>query len=116
MPVYTYIHPETEETIDIVQSIHDQHIYIDQNGIEWKRVFSVPEINTHGTLKADCSAKEFSEFTKDKKGTMGDLWDRSKELSEKRNKVYGKDPVKEKYFKDWSKKRKGKIHPKSHLQ
>lgn len=115
MPLYTYIHPETEETIDIVQSIHDDHVYIDDKGIEWKRVFTVPEINTQGTLKADCSSKQFSEFTKNKKGTIGDLWDRSAELSEKRKKIYGKDPVKEKHFKDWSKKRKGKLHPKSHI-
>lgn len=116
MPLYTYIHPETEKTIDIVQSINDPHVYIDKDGIEWKRVFSVPEINTQGTLKADCSPREFSEFTKNKKGTFGDMFDRSKELSEKRKKIYGKDPVKEKYFKDWSKKRNGKIHPKSHSE
>jgi hypothetical protein len=114
MPLYTYINPDTEESIDVVQSVHDQHIYIDKNGLEWKRVFSVPEINTQGTLKATCSDKEFSEFTKSKKGNLGDMFDRSAELSEKRKKIYGKDPVKEKYFKDWSKKRKGKIHPKSH--
>ena len=108
MPLYTYIHPETEETIDVVQSVHDKHIYIDAKGIEWKRVFTAPEVNTQGNLKADCTPKQFSEFTKNKKGTLG-------ELSEKRRKIYGKDPVKEKYYKDWSKKRKGKVHPKSRL-
>jgi hypothetical protein len=45
---------------------------------------------------------------------MGDLWDRSQELSDKRKKLYsGEDPVKKKYYKDWSKKRKGKVHPKA---
>jgi hypothetical protein len=112
MPLYTYIHPETDETIDLVQSIHDEHVYIDKNDIEWKRVFSAPEINTKGTLKAESTAKDFSEFTKNTKGNYGDLWDRSAELSEKRQKIYGQDPVKQKYFKDWSKKRKGKKHPK----
>lgn len=114
MPLYTYINPETDETIDIIQSVHDKHIYIDKNGLEWNRVFTAPEVNTQGTLKADCSSREFSEFTKNKKGNLGDMFDRSAELSEKRKKIYGKDPVKEKYFKDWSKTRKGKIHPKSH--
>ena len=115
MPLYTYIHPETEETIDVVQSVHDEHVYIDKNGVTWQRVFTAPEVNTQGNLKADCTPKEFSEFTKNKKGTLGDMFDRSAELSEKRRKMYGKDPVKEKYYKDWSKKRKGKVHPKSHL-
>jgi hypothetical protein len=86
MPLYTYIHPETEETIDVVQSVHDKHIYIDAKGIEWKRVFTAPEVNTQGNLKADCTPKQFSEFTKNKKGTLGDMFDRSAELSEKKKK------------------------------
>ena len=112
MPFYSYINPETEEVIDIVQSIHEDHFYVDKNGLKWHRVFTAPEINTQGQLKATSSQKDFVEFTKNKKDSMGDLWDRSEELSEKRRKIYGKDPVKEKYYKDWSKKRKGKVHPK----
>jgi len=115
MPLYTYIHPETEETIDVVQSVHDKHIFIDKDGIEWKRVFTVPEVNTQGTLKADATDKQFAEYTKNQKGSIGDLWDRSAELSEKRKKIYGgQDPVKKKYYQDWSKKRKGRVHPKKH--
>jgi hypothetical protein len=116
MPLYTYINPKTKQTIDIVQSVHDEHIYIDKNGLEWNRVFTAPEVNTHGTLKAETTDKQFSEYTKNQKGNIGDLWDRSNELSEKRKKVYGQDPVKKKYYDNWSKKRKGKVHPKSHLE
>ncbi len=39
------------------------------------------------------------------------MWDASKEASEKRDKITGKDPTKEKYFKNYSKKRKGMKHP-----
>jgi len=113
MPFYSYINPETEEIIDVVQSVHDDHIYIDKNGLKWSRVFTAPEINTQGQLKSTSSQKEFAEFTKNKKDSMGDMWDRSRELSDKRKKIYGKDPVREQYYKDWSKKRKGKIHPKN---
>lgn len=116
MPFYTYINPDTEEVIDVAQSINENHVYIDKNGLEWRRVFTVPEVNTHGTLTADATEKQFSEYTRNQKGSMGDLYDRSAELSEKRKKIYGKDPVKKKYFNDWSKKRKGKVHPKSHLE
>ena len=42
--------------------------------------------------------------------TVGDMWDLSKDMSEKRAKKAGKDPVKEKYFKDYEKKRKGVKH------
>lgn len=86
MPFYTYINPESEETIEIVQSVHDDHVYIDDKGLQWQRVFTAPEVNTHGTLKAECSDKQFSEHTKNRKGSIGDLWDQSAELSEKRKK------------------------------
>ena len=43
--------------------------------------------------------------------TIGQLWDESKVLSEKRAKVGGKDPVKEKYFKNYKKRRRGIKHP-----
>jgi hypothetical protein len=108
MPSYIYQHPKNKKNIEIVQSVHDKHEYIDKSGIKWNRVFTAPELNTEGTLKASCSSKEFSEYTGRKRGTVGDLWDRSKELSEKREKIYGKDPVKEKYKKDWSKKRRNR--------
>jgi len=111
MPEYLYQHPKNNKVISLIQSIHDEHEFFDKKGVKWNRVFTVPELNTEGTLKAESSSKEFSEFTSKKKGTVGDLWDRSKELSEKRQKMYGKDPIKNKYFKDWSKKRKGKKHP-----
>ena len=62
-------------------------------------------------MDASTDSKEFSEKTKNKRGNLGDLFDQSKELSEARKKMYGKDPVKKKYWDDWSKKRKGKKHP-----
>ena len=39
MPLYTYIHPETDEKIDVIQSIHDEHVYIDGNKNEKNRIF-----------------------------------------------------------------------------
>jgi hypothetical protein len=108
MPIYIFQHPVTKKYKEIVQSIHAEHIYIDENGFEWQRVFTAPQLNTEGTLGAECTKEKFSEFTKSKKGTIGDLWDRSKELSEKRRKIYGADPVKKEFKEQWSKKRKGK--------
>jgi len=111
MPEYIYQHPNTEKIITIMQSVHDNHEYIDENGLKWNRIFTSPQLNTQGKLSAESNQKDFAEYTKNHKGTIGDLWDRSAELSEKRTKIYGKDPIKDKYFKDWSKKRKGKKHP-----
>jgi hypothetical protein len=113
MPIYLYQHPKTKQIKEIIQSVHDKHEYI-ENGVKWDRIFTAPELNTHDKLGAESSSQKFAELTGKQKGTMGDLWDRSKELSEKRKKLYGgEDPIKKNYYKDWSKKRKGKVHPKS---
>ena len=46
------------------------------------------------------------------KGTVGDLLDASKEMSQKRAESNGGvDPVKEKYFKKYSESRRGAKHP-----
>ena len=114
MPIYIYQHPKTLKTIEIHQSIKATHEYIDDHGVKWNRIFTTPELNTGGSPQAHWNEKDFSEYTGKRKGTMGDLWDQSAELSEKRKKIYvGKDPIKEKYKKDWSKKRNNRKLPNS---
>lgn len=108
MPLYTFEHPETNESIDLVFSMNDEKIYIDENGIKWNRVFSSP--NAALDLNADpFSSKGFVEKT-NSKGTMGDLMSRSQEMSEKRKNKLGYDPVQKKYFQEYSKKRRGIKH------
>lgn len=111
MPEYLYQHPETQEIKSIIQSIHDKHEYVDETGLKWNRIYTVPQMGIDTKMNADTTSREFSEKTKNKRGNLGDLMDQSKELSEARKKMYGKDPVKKKYWEDWSKKRKGKKHP-----
>tara|TARA_A100001037_G_C14999453_1_gene566302 strand:- start:354 stop:701 length:348 start_codon:yes stop_codon:yes gene_type:complete len=111
MPTYVFEHPESGETIEVVQKIKEPHVYVDEDGLEWNRVFTVPNANIDTEIDP-FSSREFAEKTKNKSQNLGDLWDRSKELSEKREKTLGHDPVKKKYFKDYSKKRKGMKHPK----
>ena len=116
MPIYIYQNPKNNEIKEVVQSVHDEHEYY-ENKIKWNRIFTAPEVNAFDKLNAESTSKQFADLTGKQKGTMGDLWDRSKELSEKRKKIYGgQDPVKNKYYKDWSKKRKGKVHPKSQTE
>lgn len=111
MPEYLYQHPKTEEIKSIIQSVHDEHEYFDEAGVKWNRIFTVPQMGVDTKMDAGTDSKVFAEKTKNKRGTLGDLFDQSKELSEARKKMYGKDPVKKKYWDDWSKKRKGKKHP-----
>lgn len=80
------------------------------DGVKWKRVFTKPQASFDTRVDA-YSAKDYIKATA-KKGTVGCLWDRAKELSLKRaDKEGGTDPVRQRFFENYSKRRKGKKHP-----
>lgn len=113
MPIYIYHNIQTDEYVEIVQRMNETHQYSGVNGDEdcWRRVFTVPNASIDANLDP-FSSKDFVNKTQNKKGTYGDLLDRSTEMSEKRAALAGgKDPIKEKYFADYSAKRRGAKHP-----
>ena|ERR1051326_6805738 len=86
---------------------------IEKDGEKWKRLISK---NVMGVVKGTSnpvSSQQFVHDTARQKGTVGDLMDKSAEESAKRAKQSptGRDPVKDKWFENWSKKRSGKRHP-----
>ena len=110
MPLYVYKHPEKEEYIEVFQGMNDEHIY-SHNGIEWERQFPAPEISSQKIVNP-WDSNAFVNQTGDSKGTIGDLMDRSTELSEMRAKENGGvDPIKDKKFKEYSKIRGGLKDP-----
>jgi hypothetical protein len=109
MPLYTYEHPETGETKDILEKMNDAHVYIGKDGLEWKRIFYAPNSNIDTQLDP-FDSKAFVDKTGKNKGTMGEMMDRSREMSEKRKDKLGYDPVQKKYFKEYSEKRNGTKH------
>ena len=108
MPFYLYSNPLTGEVKEVYQKMSEPHVYNDC-GVEWFRVFTIPQAIVDGRIDP-CSKTEFLRKTENKKGTLGNLMDTSRELSVKRNQLFGKDPFKEKFFDDYSKKRWGKQH------
>ena len=114
MPVFIFQHPNTEEILEVVQKISEPHKYVDNEGVEWNRVFTVPHASVPflGTIDPNCE-KDFTYKTGKTSGTVGDLWDMSKELSDKRKSQNDNnvDPIKKENFKNYSKKRKGIKHP-----
>ena len=109
MPLYIFQHPDTGEEMEVVQSMKDEHVYTDAEGVEWNRVFFAA--NASIDTQADCfSKKDFVRRTAKQGMTVGDMWDLSKEMSNQRTKKSGKDPIKEKHFKNYEKKRKGLKH------
>lgn len=110
MPLYDFQNPETGEIKEIFFSMEEEKVFIDDDGIEWTRLFSIPNASFDTEIDP-YSATDFKKATENKKGSYGDMLDRSKELSEKRKSKDGKDPVQQKWFKNWSKKRSGQKHP-----
>jgi len=108
MPTYIFEHPDTGDTREELQKMDEPHVYIDEDGVEWRRVFTVANFSVDGKLNP-FSSKGFVEATRNKKMSVGDLWDMSGEMSEKREqKAGGRDPVLDKYEKKEEKRRKGK--------
>lgn len=106
MPIYLYKHPVTGEVAEVLQGMNEDHVYF-EDGVEFDRVFTIPQASVDTQIDP-MSSRDFVEKTGRKKGSVGDLWDASKELSSKRADKIGKDPVQEKAFDDYSKKRRGR--------
>ena len=110
MPIYLFQNPKTGKVKEIFQSMNDSHVY-SEDGIEWQRIFTIPQASIDTEIDA-FSEDSFKKKTAGKRETLGDLMDRSKELSEKRQSIAGTDPVQNKFFENYSKTRKGKKHTK----
>ena len=110
MPIYIFANPDNHfETIELIQDMNDIHEYY-RDGKKWDRVFTKPQAS-FDTAIDPFNSNDFVEKTRNKRGSLGDLWDKSSELSEKRAKIGGKDAILEKSHKDYQKTRRGKIHP-----
>lgn len=108
MPIYKYKNPETDEIIEVVQTMNEPHEY-ESNGTKWQREFTVPTASIDSKWDP-LNSRDFVEKTKNKRGTMGDIYDKAEELGKRREEIIGKDPVKEKMIKDY-RKETGKKHP-----
>lgn len=110
MPLYVFSHPKTGELREIFFHMNDEKSYQDDEGVNWVREYGSPQLNTNGTVDA-WDKKGFVNQTSSG-GTIGDLLDRSSDLSKERaSQSGGVDPVKEKYYKQYSKERNGALHP-----
>jgi hypothetical protein len=109
MPIYLYQHPKTKEVLEVFQKMNDEHEYMDNSGVRWNRIFLSP--NAAIDLDADpFSNSKFIEKTANAR-TMGEMWDRSAEMSSKRADANnGVDPLKKDYYKKYSDDRGGAKH------
>ena len=105
MPTYLFKHPDSGETVEIVQKMNDPHDYTDENNVKWDRIFLSPNTSVGDNLiNADTTQDEFVKKTKEKNYNLGEMWNLSRELSAKRKRVAGVDHVKEKTKKEYEQK------------
>lgn len=105
MPLYVFKNPNADEYVEVIQRMTDEHIFVDDEGIEWQRVYTAPTTSIGLKANAD-SAQQFVDKTKG--WTAGEMWDYSKELSEKRKSMRGDDHVERAYDKKKAKEKKAK--------
>jgi hypothetical protein len=114
MPIYLYQHSKTKEVREVIQGMNDVHEYygdLKDPENEWERIFTIPTASID-TKQDPFSTNQFLDRTRSKKGTYGNMLDYSAELSDKRASLAGgQDPIKEKYYKQYSKDRRGAKHP-----
>lgn len=109
MPIYEYQNSCTGEIVKVIQSMREQHTYV-RDGVEWIRLWSNPQ-TVVDTKWDSLDPKDFIRKTKQKKGTVGNLWEKSAELAEIRAKKMGKDFLFERHLIKEKERRKGKLTP-----
>ena len=100
MPQYIYINDETNEYVEVIQTMSENHKYFGEDGKEWRRVFTVPNASIDSLAQSDpFDLNSLTKKTGEMKGTMGDLFATSAEMSERRAEHLGhEDPVKRNHF------------------
>lgn len=109
MPYYIFQSPVTHEIKEIFQHMEEPHIYEEDN-IKWQRIWLNPQANVDTKWNED-SPQNFVEQTAKKRGTINDLWLKSKELSEKRKQKHGIDTVEVEANKNYKKNHRGHDMP-----
>jgi len=92
--IYVFKHPDKELWVETSQRMTDKHVYFDNDGLEWQRCWGVPQLVTLMGADVD-SANQFVRKTSG--WSTGEMWDYSKELSEKRKDKRGYDQVEKAY-------------------
>lgn len=117
MPCFDFIHEKSGHVISVlvtlsepIKSFHEQIVTNEETGEirVYKRVYAAP-LAAKDTKRKQGSKDDYKRVTGDKKLTVGEMWEISKEMSQERaDKNGGTDPVNEQFYKDYEKKMGGK--------
>ncbi len=113
MPEYSFINLETNVYADHFYSMKDvpsvgAEVVIE--GAKWRRVFTSPRA-AKDTQTDPYSVSDFNKSLDGKNVTIGDMFDASKEASERRAAKDGVDQTRQQYFANYRKTHQGQEHP-----
>lgn len=109
MPSYLFKNKVTGEVKEVQMPMNAEHKY-SEGDVEYERIFIAPTASVDNRIDP-FDKRGFVSKTASKRGSVGDLFDMSKELSIKREEKAGRDSVKENYYKNYADKRRGSQHP-----
>jgi hypothetical protein len=106
-PVHDFYNETTGETVEVYVPISaeaTQHQVQVVDGKKYKRVYTAP-LAAVNSIKGAGTKEDFTRVTTNKKGLkVGDMWEISAEMSDRRaSKMGGTDAVKEKFYDDFKK-------------
>ncbi len=110
MPLYSYISPIDNHIVTVFQTMKEKHEY-KEGDVVFNRVWEVPCANSDSIIDPHSKSEFISKLANKKGETIGTTMDRAAELSARRAAKEGKDPIKEKYYNDFTNRHKGKVHP-----
>lgn len=107
MPYYLFQSPNNQQIKEIFFHMNDEKSY-EEDGVKWQRIFTKPTAAADTKLDIR-DPKSFVNYTGKRKGSIGDLFDVSKEASIKRKEKDGVDPIQNQYYENYKKKRAGRV-------
>lgn len=113
MPVHSFTDETSGATIDVYVSANapaTEHQTQVLNGVTYKRIYAAP-LTSRDTSFGDCDRGDFARKVDGKRGLkLGDSWEISAEMSERRAQRDGVDPVREQFYSNYAKEN-GERHP-----
>lgn len=109
MPYYDFLNKKTGEIKSLFFGMNDEKKYIDSDGLEWERQFSIPCAAVDTVIDPFDHKKGINKIDSTR-GTIGDMQTFSEEQSRKREEKLGSDPIKTEMYKKY-KQTRNKEHP-----
>ncbi len=108
MPQYQFLNEETGEVVEVFQKMNEPHIY-EKDGTKYLRLFASSQLSENTRINP-YDSQDFIKKTRNKVGNLGQIMDESAALSKIREDREGVDPVKQKYYENYAKERRGQEH------